>query len=828
MNSIHFLLTPDKSASRLVRRTVAEKSSRIGVIAGTWTELMEQALKAHLLPYPEDTWKEKLSETAANMKDAFWTKSFEVAPDETLASIGASLSMLIEGVGPAGKVAPDTKNVLTERARKHLADLAQLHDAMSNVLPPQLAKIRVVLDTDKNDALSSIVAYRVDGLPNLSPWQKALLDKLEKDYPPTKDKELESLLSQALTPAPPKKRPKALAAIQDNLFNPKAEQVKLDDSVQWLAVRDYLEEAEVAAGMVQTIIKEQKLKPADIGLLIPADNPYADAIRDAFMIAGIPVSGLDANRKVRDLGREAVLNFLITRRWPAPVMALAALYSNPLMPWDAETGIGLANEAIGSNFDPWLPKDASQNDKKMAGLIEKRDPVAPSELAQALRDFESVLNDSEVLKDHYSRAQDLLQELITMVPKTGAIPWQKLLAQSSPSSFSMRTEEVSSREGIMAFYENEEPWRQVKVLIIFGFSSGRYPTGTGSSPVFFETDLVLLKEKLGYAIESSADRVVEGRKLFARQLMSATDAITFLVPRRDASGSELHPSDTLSFMAKLFVPPKGKETLDAEGLLVELDTEEGRAAARWLALAKSSKADPVWAPVVADLKLDQDLLATIRVDKIGNPKPESPSVLEKLMVSPFGWLLYRKGWEPGEWSPEDLGVALKGTIAHSMLEYFFNIDKALPEASVIRKETPKQFQIVIQEEAPFLLAPEWSIEKKHLEQEILEAALWWRERLVQCGATVLGAEAELNGVFDGVSIKGTTDLLMQVSGGQLFVVDYKKSSSEKFRTMMQEGYACQVALYRIMLESGMYADSKNKALATALARKRRSACSTRC
>jgi hypothetical protein len=42
MSIIHFLLTPDRSSARRVRRMVAENSPRLGVMVGTWTELVEQ------------------------------------------------------------------------------------------------------------------------------------------------------------------------------------------------------------------------------------------------------------------------------------------------------------------------------------------------------------------------------------------------------------------------------------------------------------------------------------------------------------------------------------------------------------------------------------------------------------------------------------------------------------------------------------------------------------------------------------------------------------------------------------------------------------------
>ncbi len=130
MNILHFFLTPDRSSARRVRRTVAENSSRLGVMVGTWTELVDQARKAYVLPDPDDSWNETLAEIAASMTDAFWAKSLEVAGEETLSVISSGLAMLIEGAGPRGKVTPDTKKVLPDRARKHLDDLAKLHEAM--------------------------------------------------------------------------------------------------------------------------------------------------------------------------------------------------------------------------------------------------------------------------------------------------------------------------------------------------------------------------------------------------------------------------------------------------------------------------------------------------------------------------------------------------------------------------------------------------------------------------------------------------------------------------------------------------------------------------
>ena len=130
--------------------------------------------------------------------------------------------------------------------------------------------------------------------------------------------------------------------------------------MQWLGVRDFLQEAEVAAGMVQWLLAEDsKLKPADIGLLLPDEFEYAVAVEDAFRLGGLALSGLPAERWRRDLGREAVFHFLYCRQKPAPAMALAVCLSSPLMPWSREQGAVLAQDVMNGDYDLEAPKTAS-------------------------------------------------------------------------------------------------------------------------------------------------------------------------------------------------------------------------------------------------------------------------------------------------------------------------------------------------------------------------------------------------------------------------------------------------------------------------------------
>lgn len=805
---IHFLLSPDRSTSRLFRRKLAEQGAKLSVIVGTWPELVSLARKTYLLPEQEQDWSETLAEAARNIPDAFWVKSLEVAPKETLASVGLALTMLIEGAGPGRSVEPDAHNILPERARKHLADLSKLHVEMGFVLPPQLSAIKDLLTADKTSALRDIIVYHIPEMPILTPWQTAMLHKIEQDFTGTeRDKDLEKLLRSSMTwPGAPQGT--ALFALQNNLFEPHAQQVKLDDTIQWLACRDYWVEAEVAAGMVQQALREdKKLKTSDLGLLLPVDQSYTAAVRDAFALAGIPLSGLSAARPARDLGREAVLYFLLCRRTPAPAMALAALLTSPLMPWTHEQGFGFAKAVMKGNYELEPPKELSSEGRQVLALI-RHAGQTPSELAASLQQFVDLLAGSYGFEQHVENARLAATEVIKALKHaTIEIPWAEITALASPQSRVESNEQELTREGIAIFTEDEEPWRIVKHLWVLGCEAGRYPRKPSSFSIFSEDDLVALTEKLGYTIEKGQETTSLRRLLFRRQLSSASESVTILIPERDAFGKPLQPSESLTFASQLFtnVPDQGE-------LIRDLDTTEGRSKVRGLATATEEKSKSARELNIRDLNLCQDLLA-VRKKKDGTPKPESPTAIDTFMVSPLAWLLERSGLTPAEWKIEELDPAAKGTLAHDVFEKLFAQAATLPSEKDVRTLAPKLLDQAVMRMKPMLLAKEWQVEYRHLEGEIIVAALWWRNFLEQVGARVLGSEIWLAGDLDGLPIHGKTDLLLSLPGGKLYIVDYKKQKSRDRRIQMQKGYDSQAELYRTMLRTGGVKDRERMDLA---------------
>ena len=348
--TLRFLLVPDASAARRVRRVIAERGACAGLVVGAWSELMEWARRAYLLPAPAEDWEHVFATALGELKDAFWADSFKVAPVETAAAVARALVALLSATDPVRGAEELRFEGLAERPRRHLADLERLVQTLNGRLPPELVAIRELLAAKREDALHTLRVEQIEGVPALTGWQKALVKKLNLDAgEPAPDEALASALTAA--PGAPSAS-SSLRVLQSRLFGTSGAKAPLDGSVQWLGVRDFLQEAEVAAGMVQRLLAEEpELTPAEIGLLLPDEFEYAVAVEDAFRLGGLALSGLPAERWRRDLGREAVFHFLYCRQKPAPAMALAVCLSSPLMPWSREQGAELAQTVMDGDYD---------------------------------------------------------------------------------------------------------------------------------------------------------------------------------------------------------------------------------------------------------------------------------------------------------------------------------------------------------------------------------------------------------------------------------------------------------------------------------------------
>ena len=792
----NFILCRDRSEARRIRRIIATSDSGFNVQVGTWLELVSAALDAYLLCESECHWKDSLSHTLELSLDSFWSKSHTVAPDETTALISRELDKLIRSLPPGEDLTPLSNTDLSERAQQHLADLSHLHKTMGGLLPADLEATTRILNTPAESALRFLNVSVIEESAFLNPWQKALIAKLNHDSSPYNSEAVGQLLQENLTfQASDADEPVSLNVLQRGLYQEDTSSATLDKSLQWLAARDNLEEIEVVAGMIQkSLTKSETAALSDMAILLPSDPIYSAAVQEVFQHAGLPVSGLAVKQQNRDLGSEVVFHLLQALRKPAPTMAMAAFVTSPLLPWTRAQGFDLADALMGGNYSLKKIELPTQASNDILNLIRYGvDTVAA--LKNILKTLPSLLNNTKELEGQRAKAKALCEVLQKQLEGIEVIPWDILLTAAAPHPVTVEIAGDITREGIAVFYENEEPWRQVKTLYVLGFNSGHYPGEARVSPVFSDADITILRSH-GFELECSSDTADRLRAVFRRQLLSAKENIHFLLSRRDSHGKELSPSASLPFMAQLF--NKGAEP---ESLVLELDTVEGRNKAIGLALASIADPIPPRELEIKDLRLENNLLEILK-NKDGTMRPQSPSSLETLMTSPFAWLLNRSGLEPREWEPEKLDVMSKGNLAHAVFEKLFVPGQPVPSEGEVKQRVPSLLIELIIAMMPFLNRPEWRVERFHLEKEILTAAGRWREVLDAIGAKVLGVEVWLKGFLNQQPIHGSADLLLELPDGKIYVVDYKKSSSKKRKERMQKGFDSQASLYRIMLQTG--------------------------
>ena len=796
---LHFLLVPDESAARRVRRAIAEATGRSGIIVGTWQELVRRAQQAYFRPPITDWDGNDFGTALESAGNAFWSTSYAVAPDETAAAVKGALASLLSATDPHRETQLPDAERFPGWPRRIVADLLSLPKSLGERLPGDLAVIRDLLSADSDSVSQPIRVFRVEGIPQTTRWQDALIDKLNREAGRNGvsiDGALEGTLEKLLRPDPQADPESALGVLQAKLFEADESTIRPDRSVQWVGVRDYQQEAEVAAGMVQTLVKEQPdLELKQIGLLVPEDFPYFVAVEDAFRQAGLAVSGLPGERWRRDLGPEVVYHFLCCRQKPAPRMALAVCLSSVLMPWSPEEGAVMAQAVMDGEHEPRFPAQASAEVNAMLALIREGDSE-PGTLARALREFAVLLDGGEPFSAHQGRARDASERVLDRLEGAREIDWSDLRRAVKPQLIIGGEAPSYNVEGVTVWRELHEPWRTVRHLFVLGFSQGRYPRRMRSAPVFPESSIRAVREGCGLAIDSPSDAQRRARLLFRRQLRTVSDSATFLIPRRLEDGGSQSPSETLVFMGRLV-----KHSEQGRSLIAEADLSEDLNRIRHLALSTDRSPRPPRNYRCGDLHLERNLLE-IDSDAQGTVRPESPTGLELPMVSPLGWLIRRLGAEPLLWSPESADPRVIGNLAHKVFEDLFPRSRELPTHDQVASRARDLLDAAIQQQAPFLRNPQWQFERHYIAEQAVRAAQTWRQVLEQLGAEILGSEQWLQGDWSGIGIHGKADLILGLEGDRLLIVDYKWTRSEGRRNQMELGFDSQASLYREMAETG--------------------------
>ena len=358
-------------------------------------------------------------------------------------------------------------------------------------------------------------------------------------------------------------------------------------------------------------------------------------------------------------------------------------------------------------------------------------------------------------------------------------------------------------EGVSLFTEAALPWRGARQLIVLGMAGRSWPRQPGTDPFFTEAEIAQIRTT-GLALPGRREKLARGLELLRRQLGAATDGLTLLVPAMDLRGDRQSPSVGLALITHML---GFEEPVD---FVRDIRAED---ISTWPVAAQRLEAEPTSGhpilPSDGHLHLNRGLgtpdrpgldLLLLRQDASGAMRPQSPSRLETLLVSPLAWVLEELDAKDRTWAPETLDVMTLGNILHQVLEDGFPEGAPAPEADRLLAAIPEILDNAIQRHAPWLAGPQWATERRSLLREANEVAAGWNDFLTATGAEVLHNEIALSGDHGGLLLQGRADCLLRLPDGRILVVDHKRSRASGRRDRMAKGWDLQVALYRAMLE----------------------------
>jgi hypothetical protein len=693
--------------------------------------------------------------------DPVWRDSLSNAPVETISAISTALDDLV--MATVDLWLPPKIALQNSRAKRHLYALINLWRRLGDALPEGLAPVRHVLELPHGRFLDATPVVEGSLDPHAPAAMKALYSRLEREF--------------GTVAAPVRGRAATggsrLHALQDGIAAAAIASGGQDDSLSFYGLRDVAACADFASARARGLI-ESGVRARDIAVLASGDPRQ---IARAFAAQGVPISGLPGNLPERDIIGEAALQLALAKRTPTPAMVLASLALSPLMPWSAHTGRNLAESLMGGDF---------------RGEVLSPTP-AHKDLWTDIRASASSLPQLRFLIDRICEriAQGYeVRARLPIPPSEGSPDWEAILRGiqiASPSS----ADPERNLEGVSLWAAHENPWRPCQHLIVTDFTDGLYPTRPRANPMFLDSEIITIRASTGLHLRGRAEGLAQGLWLFDQQLQAVSGSVTFLIPWRDLSGARQQPSAGLSLVARAI---SGIE--EAHDLILDLSrlpSDDWPVAHHRL----PPLPEPDDLPEALSFP-GLDLLALRRKDD-GTTKPQSPSRLETLLVSPLAWLLDEAGAGDMSWSAEELDVMAKGNIAHDVFEHVFLKDQPVPEPAALSAAVAEAYDRALTRHAGFLRSASWEMERSGLEREILQAALRWREHLLALGAKIIGNEIWLAGEAHGINLHGKVDAILELPDGALLVVDHKKSGTSARRRRMEAGWDLQAGLYRDML-----------------------------
>lgn len=756
---------------------------------------LSAALIASLYALPQPDEPDLVAILQSTPGDWPWAGSLAVAPEQTAQAVGAMLRqvMLATTWLDAAEVHAEALPA-GSRARVHLGALRDLWRMRPDVMPGDLAVLRAFLDAGAGEALQPVTLIGDPAGAELLALERSVVARLALQHPfaGQHDPDYQRLIGERMAPATPADT--LAGQVQRGLLDAGAQSVPQDDSLCVLAVRDSLTEAEAALAIVQRSLRDTPgLAQADIGIIVPEGGKHVAHLAEVAGACGLVLSGLPVTGATRNAGAELVLLFLQCLRRPVPAMAWASLHASPLMGWDSAVGARMARRIMAGEGDLYKGLELDRAGRAMRALLAMPSPETGAELAERLRKLMRRLGgQGTALQLQRAEARGWLAKLLREIAEDDQPrAWDRLIALAGSYGNGGATRGPVFAGGIAVLHDGELPKRCFRRLLVLGFNDGCYPRKAGSNPLFLDSEVELIANATGLQLPSRRQALDGALVRFQRQLCAASEQVVLLCSEREGAGKPLVPAASLALVARLVEGVESPEDwvapLDRAGVWDRLVDWRGR--------PEFKSAERAAPPLHYDLGRD---LLTLRRKPDGTPRPQSPSRLEKLLVSPLAWVLEELGAKHVAWSPETLDVMGRGTLAHGVFEDLFPAGQPVPMPDAAATGVPALLAQRIADEMPFLQAPEWEVERGVLQADIVRAARHWAQVLADLGAQVVANEFWLEGELLGHPVHGKADCLLRLRDGQPLVVDHKKSSSGTRRKRLKGAADLQVELYRRM------------------------------
>lgn len=781
---MQFILVPDAQAGFTVREFLARENV-VNVIVGTFTALIDLMQEAWLLPNDEqeEAFQQNLIEALPKVTGAFWLNSFQVDDVNTATVIERNLAYMLEALPLATQFQPISSN--DSRIVRYFNDFVKLHELMGQARPLPQSVATKWFEQYQTPSLFNIDVISLIDTSLLSPWQQQVLNALNETRTQYSS-EHEYLKEKLANLDHVRDSNNVLQTFAKQLFTDNSEnELDIHDQLFITRCRDSLQEVELVVTKIQQLIATKKVDADSIAVLMPNDQYWQNLLAKMLSDAGIATSNHLAQQTKYQWDIQLIKDCLtlyansLNNQTIAP-MQYAAILTSPLMPWSQGLGQYFAETVFSGNIDLLIEKEECGS---LVNLLIKPTEQPVFEWIQVIIEMLAFPKDGRIT----SKA-NLIENIANLKleeikgPKENSDALSRVINRLKPTQFQLASELPRYQlNSILLLTEDEVLMKPVTYLFMVGFNQGNYEFNTRVNSIYNADNWLTLAELSQLNLNHHQTSKTRKQLAFKQTLAHVTQQLMITLSSFDLSGETVNVSETLADIAFCVQAP-GK--VKPETLIKQLDSSF----LNELNQIKHTKSAQAIA-VPKQINLDKDLLAS-NVDKDGNVRPESPSSLSQIMLSPLAWWLNRNHLTIKTWPLEELTIMLKGTLAHKVFELFFKNN--YQDVDTVFEQL---FIQAIQEDASFLEAPRWRLERSQLSTEIYQALVPFVQWCTTENWHNIATEEKLSGTLFGLAVRGEADAIFETPEHTL-ILDYKTSKSDGRIKPLESGYELQTKVYR--------------------------------